>query len=587
MSSNNRAKTKTSSEAIPGKGNTVTVYSGSDNSSDDDTPNKPGATSSVLELVPAESNYRRKTKAELATISNKKPKDLRALAAKIPCTYDHVPEDVWIALTTGGRGIKDKNDLITLHDVWKERMDDMKSIHEESLLIVQNLYPNLYAATSKKVKLDYKTMRTRFSQDGERGTQAGVDISLVDRMYDVMVRSLSRKQQEYLIENGDLIADGDSINSLDTKDADQEQSRVSKRPKRQVATKPPNSTPTAGDKRRPASPSSSDKSKTSRPSKKSKNDIDDVTPVGKQSSPISFQDVYDIVHRGWSTVEETHTRIDDLLTSQALISDVLLETSTQLRDGAELAVASVDDLQRFYESVRKDRDTLISNYTRVIDILYSSYLEQFLLLHSSNMWYDNIVKEDEDAFKERLAIIGRQLHPKPIPPSRNRNTLEFKDTADVLREAELHDPHETVTKMRRLTRDHHNVVSVLRFSSDLQSELDSMEKIPSSGMINVDTLNLASATASRVRDECEGLRDVYPSIARLNQPKKLLDMLTSLAEYQEQIGASPVDDSTNVGSTNHSDSTSGNDGNNVGSSYSHHVDAGSNNGDVTPGGQSP
>ena len=95
MSSNNRAKTKTSSEAIPGKGNTVTVYSGSDNSSDDDTPNKPGATSSVLELFPAESNYQRKTKAELATISNKKPKDLRALAAKIPCTYDHVPEDMF------------------------------------------------------------------------------------------------------------------------------------------------------------------------------------------------------------------------------------------------------------------------------------------------------------------------------------------------------------------------------------------------------------------------------------------------------------------------------------------------------------
>ena len=149
MSSNNRAKTKTSSGAIPGKGKTVTIYSGSDDSSDDDTPDKPGATSSVLELVPAESNYRRKTKAQLATISNKNPEELRALAAKIPCTYDHVHEDVWIALTTGRRGIKDKNDLIALHEVWGERMEDMKSIHEESLLIVQNLYPNLYAATSK------------------------------------------------------------------------------------------------------------------------------------------------------------------------------------------------------------------------------------------------------------------------------------------------------------------------------------------------------------------------------------------------------------------------------------------------------
>ena len=277
--------------------------------------------------------------------------------------------------------------------------------------------------------------------------------------------------------------------------------------------------------------------------------------------------------------------MDDLLTSQASISDALLETSTQLRDGAEQAMASVDELERFYESVRKDRETLISDYTRVIDILYSSYFEQFLLLHSSNMWYDNIVKGDEDAFKERLAIIGRQLHPKPNPPSRNRNTLEFKDTADVLREAELDDPHGTIAEMKRLTYAPHNVVSVLRFSSDLQSELDSMGKIPSSGMINVDTLNLASATASRVRDECEGLRDVYPSIARINQPKKLLGMATSLAKYHEQNGASPVDDNTNVGSTNNSDSTNCNDGNNVGSSYSHHVDAGSNNGDVTPGGQ--
>ena len=180
-----------------------------------------------------------------------------------------------------------------------------------------------------------------------------------------------------------------------------------------------------------------------------------------------------------------------------------------------------------------------------------------------------------------MAVIGRQLHPKPTPPSRNRNTLEFKDTADVLREAELDDPHATTAKMKRLTNTSHNVVSVLRFSSDLQSELDSMGKIPSSGMINVETLNLASATASRVRDESKDLRDVYPSIARLNQPKKLLDMLTGLAEYQEQIGASPVDDSTNVGSTNHSDSTSSNDGNNVGSSHSHHV------GDVTPGEQIP
>ena len=243
-------------------------------------------------------------------------------------------------------------------------------------------------------------------------------------------------------------------------------------------------------------------------------------------------------------------------------------------------MASVDDLQRFYESVRKDRETLISNYTRVIDILYSSYLEQFLLLHSSNMWYDNIVEEDEDAFEERLAVIGRQLHPKPTPPSRNRNTLGFEDTADVLREAELVDPHATLARMKRLTNTSHNVVSVLLFSSDLQSELDIMGKIPPSGMINVGTLNLASATASRVRDECKDLRDVYPSIARLNQPKKLLNMLTGLAEYREHYGASPVDD-RNVGSTNHSDSTGSNDDNNVGSSHSHYV------GDVTSGEQIP
>ena len=64
-------------------------------------------------------------------------------------------------------------------------------------------------------------------------------------------------------------------------------------------------------------------------------------------------------------------------------------------------------------------------------------------------------------------------------------------------------------------------------------------------------------------------------------------MLTSLPEYQEQIGASPVGDSTNVGSTDHSDITSGNDSSNVGSSHSHYGDAGSNVGGVTPGGQNP
>ena len=196
--SSNKGKTKSSSGTKPSNRHAVTIDSNSDGSSDDDTPDKHGATSSVLELVPVESNYQRKTKEELATISNKNPEELRALAAKVPCTYDHVHEDVWIALTTGDKGIKDRDSLDTLHEVWGERMEDMKSIHEESLLIVQNLYPNLYAATSNNVKLAYKPMRTRFSQDGERGTHAGVGKSLVDRMYDVMVRSLTKKAARIL-----------------------------------------------------------------------------------------------------------------------------------------------------------------------------------------------------------------------------------------------------------------------------------------------------------------------------------------------------------------------------------------------------
>ena len=277
--SSSKGKAKSSSVTKPVNRNTLTISDSNSSSDDDDTSGKPGATSSVLELVPAQSNYRRKTKEELATISNKNPEELRALAAKIPCTYDHVHEDVWIAFTTGDKGIKDRDSLDTLHEVWGERMEDMKSIHEESLLIVQNLYPNLYAATSNNVKLAYKPMRTRFSQDGERGTQAGVGKSLVDRMYDVMVRSLTRKQQEFLEENGDLITDGESINSLDTKDADQEQPRVGKRLRRKIATKPPSSTPTAGDKRQSTSSSSSDKSKSS---KKSKSDVGDITPIAEQ-----------------------------------------------------------------------------------------------------------------------------------------------------------------------------------------------------------------------------------------------------------------------------------------------------------------
>ena len=111
--SSNKATTKTSSGTRSGREDTVTINSSSEDSSDD-TTDRPGATPSVLELVPAESNYRQKTAAELATISDKNAEDLRALAAKIPCTYDHVPEDVWIALTTGDRGMKDKDDLVAL-----------------------------------------------------------------------------------------------------------------------------------------------------------------------------------------------------------------------------------------------------------------------------------------------------------------------------------------------------------------------------------------------------------------------------------------------------------------------------------------
>ena len=109
------------------------------------------------------------------------------------------------------------------------------------------------------------------------------------------------------------------------------------------------------------------------------------------------------------------------------IVDVVSDYSDKLWQGTTRARDNVAGLQSFYEAAHKDRQDLIDSYNRVIDILYQSYLEPFISLHSLNTCQGILVKSgEEEDYKKRLCDIGRQLHPKPLPPSRRSSTVEFR-----------------------------------------------------------------------------------------------------------------------------------------------------------------
>ena len=556
-----------------------------------DTSANAGTTPSVLELVPSESKYTPMTEDELEAIGTMSLSAVRDLEKRIPHTYEHVPDKVWQAVTSGRKGLSDPNHLSTIRATWGQRMEDFKSIHKESLLIIQRLFPNLYSVASDKVHLDYETVRTRFSQDGINGTGKGVDKTLVRRMYDIMVNALPQGHRIYInsVDGDDLVlTEVDALGS-DTESRGQPTTeRRSKRRRRQAALKTPVSTA--------SSSSSSGKGpttasrKTSKRPKGSNSSVGNVTPAVQQddatpqpsatlsppspsfgpsvSSPTSSLDEIDkIIERQYKTAEEAKNRIDDLLAAQAKIADALCENSHELYKDAAQARSSVGNLQDFYNAAREDRETLIRNYTRVIDILYNSYLEQYLLLQTRNMWFSDHVEKDEEGIGKHLGVLGRLLHPRPECPSRNSSSLKFTDAVDVLRGVELEEPLDTLNHFRRFTKPGDHVVSALCFSNELQSELDGMGKIPPSGLINLSTLNLesSSSVAQDVKNEYESLRDPTPTIARSNKPSVLVGMYKSYQQYLEQ---SSDDDPVDSNSVSHSSTTNNNDIA-AGSSYSH------------------
>ena len=59
------------------------------------------------------------------------------------------------------------------------------------------------------------------------------------------------------------------------------------------------------------------------------------------------------------------------------------------------------------------------------------------------MWFSNYVEKDEEGIGKHLGVLGRLLHPRPMCPSRNSCSLEFKDAVDVLRDVKLKEPLET------------------------------------------------------------------------------------------------------------------------------------------------
>ena len=120
-----------------------------------------------------------------------------------------VPEDVWIAKTTGIRGLKDADALQTLNDTWQTRLQEFEQYHKQSLQILKAAYPNLYARTYTSAKLDYATMKKRFSQDGQlttTGTTKCVGVNLVQRMKDILINKLPPGLQSSVMEDGDLEA---------------------------------------------------------------------------------------------------------------------------------------------------------------------------------------------------------------------------------------------------------------------------------------------------------------------------------------------------------------------------------------------
>ena len=199
---NNQILTPTGTEvvdlSIDNKHNSV---SSSDGTMPDDDP----STKALLELRPLDIDYSPKDDHEIEEIRDLSPSELKDLMKTYPSIYDFIPECVWQAMTTGEKGLKKVDDLDRLYSIWGERLEDFKQHHKESFGVVQVAYPNLYSQASKVARLDYETMRKRFSQDGGSSTNACVGVTLVERMRDLLIKKLPVSQQKLVELDGDLI----------------------------------------------------------------------------------------------------------------------------------------------------------------------------------------------------------------------------------------------------------------------------------------------------------------------------------------------------------------------------------------------
>ena len=77
---------------------------------DGDTPSTSvdvSNTQALLQLRPQDTEYSPLCDEDLDTIADMDHNDLQALHGSQPKAYDYVPEAIWIALTTGSKGLKD------------------------------------------------------------------------------------------------------------------------------------------------------------------------------------------------------------------------------------------------------------------------------------------------------------------------------------------------------------------------------------------------------------------------------------------------------------------------------------------------
>ena len=208
-----------------------------------------------------------------------------------------------------------------------------------------------------------------------------------------------------------------------------------------------------------------------------------------------------------------------------------------LHSDATRARRNVTDLQSFYEAARKDRQNLIDSYTRVIDVLYDSYLEQFTTLHSLILCRRMPVLDlNEELYKElykkRFWSIGSQLHPKPLPPSRHGSTVQFADAASIAQSIKIIDPCQLCDSECELSSPPPDRVSIFRFSNGLQTTLDRMGLVPSHGLVDVDDLltKLPPNVHQQLTQEYDNLCPLGPVLIGANNIDELHSKVTSYHE---------------------------------------------------------